>query len=353
MKKYILIVILVNLLFFNAFAHSQKLLWDDTNSCNLDWCWSYFLDTLVAHGAETHFVSDEGWDNLMNMDMLWISCGPHLYDYETKSLIIEFAKKGNVVYWTPSDMFFPSANDLLSDPRWHTTLEIGDSCRYELWTCIDSFQIIPFPPFTNGVNPFILRTPPAISCGENAYPFYVIKGGNTIYPVAAISYPFRQEGNCSTFVILATSTGWWELLNITYPDEYHFASNMLFVAAGMPGYELEPGAIPGGGNACELAQQEYTCSRVPNPFTPNGDGKNDFSQFTFERIGEKEATIRIFDMHSHQVRTIKVPTGTAAKSAARWDGRDDSGNSLTEGLYLYTIECEEEIVCDGTVVIAR
>jgi len=97
----------------------------------------------------------------------------------------------------------------------------------------------------------------------------------------------------------------------------------------------------------------HRCERFPNPITPNFDAINDFAQFEFDEIFVKPARIHIFDIHGHEIWTIDVPAGLSAKQHARWDGTDDSGNPVPEGVYIYTIEVAGEIVCEGTVTVAR
>ena len=97
----------------------------------------------------------------------------------------------------------------------------------------------------------------------------------------------------------------------------------------------------------------HRCERFPNPITPNFDAINDFAQFEFDGIFVKPAQIHIFDIHGHEIRTIDVPAGLSAKQHARWDGTDDGGNPVPEGVYIYTIEVAGEIVCEGTVTVAR
>ncbi len=96
-----------------------------------------------------------------------------------------------------------------------------------------------------------------------------------------------------------------------------------------------------------------TCDKYPNLFTPNADGINDYTQFEFDRIGYSEAKISIFDIRGIQVCAIHVPSGSSAKQSARWDGCDDNGKPLPHGLYLYVIESEGKIVCEGTITLAR
>jgi hypothetical protein len=36
-----------------------------------------------------------------------------------------------------------------------------------------------------------------------------------------------------------------------------------------------------------------------------------------------------------------------------WNGNDDDGNLLPQGLYLYIIKLDDEIVCNGTITLIR
>lgn len=311
-----------------------------------DWEMEHFIDTLESHGVTVHYVTIEGWGNLMNMDMLWVYEYPTYFDVIPE--IIEFARNGGkIVLWTVAEPFSHDFNLLLTNSGWQTTMEIQDTFPIPCYNLVFS----DFPPITDGIEPFPLYQPPAIFCGEHAYTI-AIESVN-LQTVAAISYPFRHEGNCSSYVILVTGTSNWESHYIDFPSEYRFGCNILLTAAGAPGYELEPGSIPGGGNACSLRTEEYPCSHLPNPFTPNYDGANDFVQFTFEGITQKEATIRIFGSYGREIRKIYVPKGPDAKEKARWDGKNNDGHPMPNGIYLWTIECEGKIVCEGTTTLAR
>ena len=98
---------------------------------------------------------------------------------------------------------------------------------------------------------------------------------------------------------------------------------------------------------------DMPCARMPNPFTPNGDGKNDYCQFFAPGMGYDKLEISIFNIHDVLIREISVPAGENAKKLARWDGLDNNGKPVPEGLYLYVIEANGEIVCDGTITVAR
>ena len=68
---------------------------------------------------------------------------------------------------------------------------------------------------------------------------------------------------------------------------------------------------------------------VPNVFTPNGDGVNDF--FEIKSDGSSVITFRAFS------RSGTLVFETEGK-IIRWDGRLNSGDDVVAGLYFYTIE---------------
>lgn len=89
-----------------------------------------------------------------------------------------------------------------------------------------------------------------------------------------------------------------------------------------------------------------TCNYYPNPFTPNGDGVNEVVYFTYPYMALGEGIIRIFDMDNEVV--YESPPG-----ADSWDGTVLDGGIGAPGLYLYTIEHDNEAVCSGSVLLVR
>lgn len=85
----------------------------------------------------------------------------------------------------------------------------------------------------------------------------------------------------------------------------------------------------------------------PNPFTPNGDGRNDvtfISFFVSNLIVERPVTINLFDVTGRLVRSLLDTKSTAQayveQNAIRWDGRDINGRLLPPGLYIYQIKVD-------------
>ncbi len=88
----------------------------------------------------------------------------------------------------------------------------------------------------------------------------------------------------------------------------------------------------------------------PNPFTPNGDGRNDVTYFNFfvaNLTDPRPVRIHVFDLTGRKVRTVFETSTTAQayveQNAIPWDGRDDNGKLLAPGVYVFQIS----VAADG------
>ena len=361
-KNIILTLFLIALCIPNVLL-TQDILLDDFSFWAPRSQLEVILDSLEYRGINLHYTSEGGWADLNDMDALWIHhFDSHiLYDEFQISEIIEFAQNGGrIAIFVVGDTSNKYINPLLTDQRWEPTMFVGNVWGSDPegvnWIEINSWY--QFPPFTNGIEPTGLQWGPIIICGDNAYPWAFLNYPWTLpeysHPIAAISYPFVYEENCSSFIVLVTGTGPWEANPFMHDEVQRWVLNIVYTAAGLEGYELEPGAVPGGGNACAEEPEIFSlCSATPNPFTPNGDGIYDEVEFTFPGIGENEATIKIFTLGNLKVRTIEVPAGAGAKQSATWDGTDNAGEPLLQGIYLYIIKSQGRIICKGTITLVR
>ena len=102
-------------------------------------------------------------------------------------------------------------------------------------------------------------------------------------------------------------------------------------------------------------EPEIGCYVHPNPFTPNGDGYNEHTVFDYPNMFSEQAELIVFDMRNVEVYRGKIGSVSNREQIDRrwWDGRDNKGNKLSPGLYIYIIVVNGEIVCDGTVVLMR
>ena len=349
-------------------AVSQKVLYDDRGDFHRTFghrisgrhSWKHFIDSLTSRGIQLYYTSEVGWNILDQMDVLWLVVPDSNYDTDKKEKIVNFCRNGGRVILFDALAHMPYAlNDLLLYPKWspNVVYDTSNCARAiddrQLGGChtdfgnLDTINSIQYILSDTTYDYIFVNCILPLKCGNNAIPFAYYND----YPVAAISFPFLSEGNCSSFVFVFTGTDVLEDLWIDgeprlepLDGTYRFFCDLFCIAAGVPGFEFNP---------CDFVDSVQECYSFPNPITPNADNINDYVQFHFGEIFVKPARIHIFDIHGHEIRTIDVPAGLSAKQHARWDGADDGGNPVPEGVYIYTIEVAGEVVCEGTVTVAR
>ena len=95
---------------------------------------------------------------------------------------------------------------------------------------------------------------------------------------------------------------------------------------------------------------------APNPFSPNGDGRFDVVQFKYElaKISiPRPVTLRVFDLTGRSVRRIDLMQKSGSH-LVEWDGRDDDGDVVSPGLYLFQVDVDsgEEVSFNGAVGVS-
>ena len=97
---------------------------------------------------------------------------------------------------------------------------------------------------------------------------------------------------------------------------------------------------------------------APNPFTPNGDGLNDAAAWIldlFMLTSPAGVSVTIYDLDGRQVRRLEE-LASSGQLAIEWDGRDESGESVLPGIYLYRLFVDSDTGTDnellGTVAVA-
>jgi flagellar hook assembly protein FlgD len=81
-------------------------------------------------------------------------------------------------------------------------------------------------------------------------------------------------------------------------------------------------------------------NNYPNPFSET-------TSFVFshnQAEGKLDVSLRVFNLSGQIVKTIEtsiVPTGYRSEPIY-WDGRDDSGYPLANGLYIYRMQVRNE-----------
>jgi gliding motility-associated-like protein len=92
------------------------------------------------------------------------------------------------------------------------------------------------------------------------------------------------------------------------------------------------------GNGCVSTQSEtivvtnlISSIKVPNVFTPNGDGSNDV--FLISSQGITQMDVKIYDRWGVQLADLSDP-------AQNWDGRTKTGTVVVNGTYYYVLSAK-------------
>ncbi len=104
-----------------------------------------------------------------------------------------------------------------------------------------------------------------------------------------------------------------------------------------------------------IVEPDIACLVFPNPFTPTGDNINEFAVFNYPHMYTTPAELILFDVRNREVfRKTIGPINNISESELRdWNGKDSKGELLPGGLYIYVIKQDNEVICNGTVILAR
>jgi hypothetical protein len=111
------------------------------------------------------------------------------------------------------------------------------------------------------------------------------------------------------------------------PDELSFVNDtVLFKYSKVE--EINSGVIPSG---YELSQN------YPNPFNPE-------TKIEFALPGRSHVTLNVYNTLGQKVATLVDEELEAGWKSVTWDGRDDGGNSVATGVYLYRLEAGNTVI---------
>lgn len=120
------------------------------------------------------------------------------------------------------------------------------------------------------------------------------------------------------------------------------------------GFLATAALVLSGVNGWPGSQQSFggiTMTEVaPRIVTPNGDLKNDVIFFRFDSpLSGLPVESSILDIHGARVSDLAVNSN---ETALLWDGKDNSGQALPSGIYIYSIKIGQK-TATGTIVVAR
>jgi hypothetical protein len=95
-----------------------------------------------------------------------------------------------------------------------------------------------------------------------------------------------------------------------------------------------------------------TLSISPNPFSPDGDGFEDFTVISYRLSSQiARVNVRIFDSLGRLVRTLANYDPSASTGQIIWDGLDDDKRRLRMGIYIVLLEAIDS--SGGTIESAK
>ncbi len=97
---------------------------------------------------------------------------------------------------------------------------------------------------------------------------------------------------------------------------------------------------------------------APNPFSPDGDGRDDVTRIRYETTGPVTLVrLSLYDIVGRPIRRLLDNAPGVSQGETVWDGRDDQGRIARIGIYIILLECLDErggttSGAKGTVVLA-
>ncbi len=104
------------------------------------------------------------------------------------------------------------------------------------------------------------------------------------------------------------------------------------------------GGTPGGTNSIFTSSRPSgaSISISPNPFSPDGDGHEDFCIVRYNLPTTTSLIrVRIFDIKGRMLRTLANLEPSGAKGELIWDGLDDTRQRVRIGMYVLLIEAAD------------
>ena len=100
---------------------------------------------------------------------------------------------------------------------------------------------------------------------------------------------------------------------------------------GMSVYYNSHSTVPVKSEEKRVADNFFVYPNYPNPFNPS-------TQISFQLETSYFVKIEIHNLYGQKVRTLVNDRTPAGFHVVKFDGRDENGNTLSSGIYFYTIK---------------
>lgn len=179
----------------------------------------------------------------------------------------------------------------------------------------------------------------------------VVPYGNGYF--SEFHFPMRKMYPNFNGTTITFSGAYPETLEVTIPFTldttwWHYDEGAIYFALwlqthGSPKYVHQSNVIQLSGlNSVEETPSVPVLSRnfglggfYPNPFTST-------AYIPVEITSSTDVTLRIFDVSGRTVRTLALDRSLAENTSFAWDGRDDSGNEVSAGIYRVELSSDDQ-----------
>ena len=86
-------------------------------------------------------------------------------------------------------------------------------------------------------------------------------------------------------------------------------------------------------------------SIFPNPFNPNVN-------LSYSLADDALVSVKIYNHRGQLVRTLNEGTKPSGHHSTAWDGKDDNGNIVATGIYLFRMQAGEKVF-NGKAVLMK
>lgn len=95
----------------------------------------------------------------------------------------------------------------------------------------------------------------------------------------------------------------------------------------------------------------------PKTFAPTGPAEYSKVKFTLRHTAGLPVIARIFDLNAALIRSDLIMESyteqdNIGNTILNWDGKDNSGQAVRGGIYIYQFECDKKII-SGTIIVVR
>ncbi|MFQ5824035.1 MAG: lamin tail domain-containing protein [bacterium] len=101
------------------------------------------------------------------------------------------------------------------------------------------------------------------------------------------------------------------------------------------------GGTPGAQNSIftQVLPSVAALSIAPNPFSPDDDGKEDFTVISYEVPSTTAVVnIKIYDLRGRLIRFLSNNQPSGARNSVVWDGKDDANQRARIGIYIVFLQ---------------